>query len=65
VHALFRELFTRIAERAEAKHVRRLWVQASLTAEPAFSALGFVARRREQVTVGGEVLDRFEIEIIL
>ena len=33
--------------------------------EVMFAALGFVARRREQVTVGGEVLDRFEMEMIL
>ena len=62
---LFRELFKRILDRARAKGVRLLWVHASLTAEPAFSALGFVARQREQVTVGGEVLDRFEMEMIL
>ena len=62
---LFRELFKRILDRARAKGVRLLWVHASLTAEPAFSAVGFVARRREQVTIGGEVLDRFEMELTL
>jgi putative acetyltransferase len=62
---LFRELFKRILERARAKGVRLLWVHASLTAEPAFAALGFVVRQREQVTLGGEVLDRFEMEMIL
>jgi putative acetyltransferase len=62
---LFRELFKRIWERARAKSVPLLWVHASLIAEPAFSALGFVARQREQVTIGGEVLDRFEMEMIL
>ena len=41
------------------------WAHASLTAEPAFAALGFLARRREQVTIGGEVLDRFKMEMIL
>ncbi len=63
--APFRELFKRILDRARAEGVRLLWVHASLTAEPAFSALGFVARQREQVTVGGEGLDRFEMEMIL
>jgi N-acetylglutamate synthase-like GNAT family acetyltransferase len=58
-------LFKRILERARAKGLRPLWVHASLTAEPAFSALGFVARQQEQVTVGGEVLDRFDMEMIL
>jgi putative acetyltransferase len=62
---LFRELFKRILDRARAKGLPLLWVHASLTAEPAFSALGFAARRREQVRVGGEVLDRFEMEMIL
>jgi hypothetical protein len=51
---LFRELFKRMSTAPEC-----------LTAEPDFSGWGFVARRREQVTVGGEVLDRFEMEIIL
>jgi putative acetyltransferase len=62
---LFRELFKRILDRARAKGLPLLWVHASLTAEPAFSALGFVARHREQVTIGGEVLDRFEMKMIL
>jgi putative acetyltransferase len=62
---LFRELFQRILERAQTKGLPLLWVHASLTAELAFSALGFVARQREQVTIGGEVLDRFEMETIL
>jgi putative acetyltransferase len=62
---LFRELFKRILDRALAKNLRVLWAHASLTAEPAFAALGFVARRREQVTIGGEVLYRFKMEMIL
>jgi putative acetyltransferase len=62
---LFREFFQRILERARAKGLPLLWVHASLTAEPAFSALGFVVRHREQVTIGAEVLDRFEMEMTL
>ena len=62
---VFRELFKRILDRARAKGVPLLWVHASLTAEPAFAALGFVVRHQEQVTIGGEVLDRFEMEMIL
>ncbi len=62
---LFRALFQRILERAREKGVRLLWVHASLTAEPAFAALGFVARKREQVNIGGEVLDRFEMDMTL
>ena len=63
--APFRKLFKRILDAARAKDLPLLWVHASLTAEPAVSALGFVARRREPVTIGGEILDRFEMEIIL
>ena len=62
---LFRELFKRILDRARAGGLSRLWVHASLTAEPAFAALGFVARQREQVTVRGEGLERFEMEMAL
>ena len=62
---MFRELFKRILDLAGANGLPLLWIHASITAEPAFSALGFVARRREQVTIGGEVLDRFEMEMIL
>ena len=62
---LFREFFKRILDRARAKGLPLLSLHASLTAEPAFSALGFVVRKREQVTIGREVLDRCEMEMIL
>lgn len=59
---LFRQLLERIIERAAAKGETRLWTHASLTAEPAFERLGFTVRRRERVVIGGESLDRFEME---
>ncbi len=59
---LFRQLLERIAERAIAKGETRLWTHASLTAEPAFERLGFTVRRRERVVIGGQGLDRFEME---
>jgi putative acetyltransferase len=62
---LFRELFDRIVERARVRGQTRLWVHASLMAEPAFGALGFRVVRRERVPLGGEQFDRCEMEKIL
>jgi putative acetyltransferase len=62
---LFRQLLARIVERAAAKGETRLWTHASLTAEPAFERLGFTVRRREQVVIGEESLDRCEMEMEL
>jgi putative acetyltransferase len=62
---LFRQLLSRIVERAIARGEPRLWTHASLTAEPAFQRLGFEVRRREQVTIGGQSFDRCEMEIRL
>lgn len=62
---LFRQLLSRIVERAIAKGEPRLWTHASLMAEPAFERLGFEVRRREQVTIGGQSFDRCEMEMRL
>ncbi|HEU0100415.1 MAG TPA: GNAT family N-acetyltransferase [Allosphingosinicella sp.] len=59
---LFRQLLERIVERAVAKGEPRLWTHASLSAEPAFAALGFTVRRRERVRIGDQALDRCEME---
>ena len=59
---LFRRLLGEIVQRAEARGLDRLWVHASLTAEPAFSACGFTIVRRETVELGGRSFDRFEME---
>ena len=59
---LFRQLLSRIVERAIAKRVPMLWTHASLMAEPAFKSLGFIVRRREQVAIGPETLERCEME---
>lgn len=59
---LFRQLVARISERAAARGEPRLWTHASLMAQPAFERLGFRATRRETVVIGGERLDRFEME---
>jgi putative acetyltransferase len=62
---LFRQLLTRIVERAIARGEPVLWTHASLMAEPAFAAFGFVVRRRECIGIGEENLDRCEMELRL
>ncbi len=62
---LFRQLLERIVERARARGEPMLWTHASLMAEPAFGRLGFTVRRRERVTLGGQVFDRCEMEMRL
>lgn len=59
---LFRLLYERIAERAAERGEARLWVHASLMAEPAFRALGFDVVRRETVVIGDQPFDRAEME---
>ena len=58
---LFRQLISRIVERAAAKGEPLLWTHASLMAEPAFAKLGFAIRKRERVRLGDEELERFEM----
>ncbi|QIG78822.1 GNAT family N-acetyltransferase [Stakelama tenebrarum] len=58
---LFRRMFDAVAQEARRQGVSRLWVHASLMAEPAFAAMGFTVVRREQVTIGAETLDRCEM----
>jgi GNAT superfamily N-acetyltransferase len=62
---LFRQLLSRLIERAAAKGEPRLWTHSSLTAEPAFAKLGFTIRKRERVRVGDQELERFEMEMPL
>jgi putative acetyltransferase len=59
---LFRQLLSRIVERAVAKREPLLWTHASLMAEPAFAKLGFTIRKRERVRIGDQQLDRCEME---
>jgi putative acetyltransferase len=59
---LFRQLLSRIVERAVAKREPLLWTHASLTAEPAFAKLGFAIRKRERVRIGNQLFDRCEME---
>ncbi len=59
---LFRQLLSRIVERAIAKGEPLLWTHASLMAEPAFAKLGFTIRKRERVHIGDQAFDRCEME---
>jgi len=62
---LFRRLFDEVRRIAVARSDERLWVHASLMAQPAFSAMGFQITRRETVEIGDQFLDRFEMEMTL
>jgi putative acetyltransferase len=62
---LFRQLFARILDRARAQAEPRLWVHASLMAEPAFRAVGFSVREREVVAIGQEQLQRAVMEMVI
>ena len=59
---LFRQMFERIEDCALERGDRRLWVHASLMAQPAFAAVGFATVRSESVQLGTEQLQRFEME---
>ena len=58
---LFRQLFELVIEKAGLKGEKLLWVHASLMAEPAFTKLGFAIIKREQVAIGEEQFERFEM----
>jgi len=62
---LFRLMYARLVQRALERGERRLWVHASLMAEPAFRALGFDVVRRETVFIGKQAFDRCEMECSL
>ena len=62
---LFRLMYEQLRQRALARGEHRLWVHASLTAQPAFRALGFRVVRDETVFIGDQAFDRSEMEIAL
>ncbi|MEO1304559.1 MAG: GNAT family N-acetyltransferase [Pseudomonadota bacterium] len=55
---LFRRLFEAVTAQAEAWGETELSTHASLMAQPAFTAMGFVVDHRETVHVNGQDLDR-------
>ncbi|MFK7737979.1 MAG: GNAT family N-acetyltransferase [Pirellulaceae bacterium] len=59
---VFRQLYESIELHALENCETRLWVHASLMAQPAFSAMGFSIVKRESVEIGDHSFDRFEME---
>jgi len=59
---IFRSLFDSIENLALQNGVTRLWVHASLMAQPAFSAMGFTITTKEVVEIDYQSFDRFEME---
>ena len=59
---MFRGLYNEIEASAHGNGVKRLWTHASLTAQTAFSAVGFCTTTKETVKIGDVPLDRFEME---
>ncbi len=62
---LFRRLFAMIEDKARSQKEPRLWTHASLMAQPAFAAVGFVVVERQLVQIGDESLERAMMEKIL
>lgn len=59
---VFRCVYDRLEQTARERGERRLWVHASLMAQPAFAAMGFDTVQEQLVELRGQVLRRFEME---
>ena len=62
---LFRRLYQAIEALAQKRAEQRLWVHASLMAQPAFSAMGFSIVKKESVEIRGQTFDRFEMQKLI
>ncbi len=62
---VFRRLYESIEKLAIQNGEKRLWVHASLMAQPAFSAMGFTITKHETVEIGGQTLDRYEMQKLI
>lgn len=58
----FRKLYEASQAKAETRALDRLWTHASLTAKPAFRAMGFSVIHHEKVERAGEILQRAQME---
>ncbi|MEO1043939.1 MAG: GNAT family N-acetyltransferase [Pseudomonadota bacterium] len=56
---LFRRIYAEIEKHARDAGLTRLNTHASLAAQPAFAAMGFVVEEEEAVAIGAEKLKRF------
>ncbi|MEM9576387.1 MAG: GNAT family N-acetyltransferase [Pseudomonadota bacterium] len=59
---VFRTLYVEIEALARQENEARLWVHASLMAQPAFQAMGFLVMHHETVARAGQQLARAEME---
>ena len=59
---VFRCLYESVEKLAVKDGESRLWVHASMMAQPAFSAMGFSIKKKESVEIGGQTFQRFEME---
>ena len=59
---LFRRLFGMVEARARAANDARLWVHASLMAQPAFAAVGFSVVEHQIVQIGDQIFQRAMME---
>jgi len=62
---VFRRMYVELEQLARQAGTERLWVHASLMAQPAFSAMGFLITATEHVEVSGQTLQRYEMEKLL
>jgi putative acetyltransferase len=60
---LFRKLFAEIQKQSRSRGDAKLWVHASIMAEPAFTALGFSIIENQTVMIGAEQFARFKMEL--
>lgn len=59
---LFRRLFGMVEGHARAAQEPRLWVHASLMAQPAFAAVGFSVVEHQNVQIGDQIFQRAMME---
>ena len=59
---LFRRLFELVEAHARAANEARLWVHASLMAQPAFAAVGFSVVEHQNVQIGDQIFQRAMME---
>lgn len=61
-NGIFKLMYHELEDYARSIEQLHLWVHASLMAEPAFRSVDFRATKKEQVSIGDQLLDRFEME---
>lgn len=59
---LFRRLFELVEAHARDAHETRIWVHASLMAQPAFAAVGFSVVQHQIVQIGDQIFQRAMME---